>query len=104
MIFKSGSCFSGVLGCPGLAVLGQLVVDGTMLPWFVLAMILCLPFAICFSLVFAGVAVSDCGLSAMQASVSALLGDLFSLCTQVCRHSCETCSLVVVFGYVALWP
>ena len=30
--------------------------------------------------------------------------ELSYLCTQVCRHSWETSSLVVVFVYVALWP
>ena len=65
-----------------------------------------LAFAFCYllSLVLAGVVVSDYGLSVMQDSVSVLLGDLFSLCTHICRCSWETSSLVVVFGYVALWP
>ena len=95
--FKSKSCFSGVLQYPGLAVVGELGSDGAMLPWFLLVMFLCLPFAIWLSPVLAAVAFSDCGLSVP-------LGDLFSLCTHVCSYSCETCSLVVVFGYVALWP
>ena len=30
--FKSSSCFSGVLGYPGLAVVGELGSDGAMLP------------------------------------------------------------------------
>ena len=102
--FKFISCFSGVLGYPGLAVVGQLGSNGAMLPWFLLAMLLCLPFAIWLSLVLAGVAVSDGGLSVTQVSVSVLLGDQFSLCTQLCRYFCKTCSLVVVFGYVALEP
>ena len=67
-------------------------------------MFLPLPFAFCLYLVLAGFAVSDCGLSVLQASVSVLLGDPFSLCTQVCRYSLETSSLEVVFVYVALWP
>ena len=47
--------------------------------WFLLLMFLCLPFAIWLSLVLAGFAVSDCGLSLLQACVSVLLGDQFSL-------------------------
>ena len=63
MIFKSRSCFSGVFGYPGLAVVGELGSDGAMLPWFLLVMFLCLPFARCLSLVVSGLAVSlwlDC--------------------------------------------
>ena len=93
--FKYRSCFSGVLRYPGLAVVGELGSDDSMILWFLLVMFLHLPFAMWLSLVLAGVAVSDCGLSV-------LLGDLFSLCTSVCRYSCETHSLVVVFEYVAL--
>ena len=52
----------------------------------------------------AGIAVSDCGLSVLEASVSVLQGDLVSLCTPECKYSCKTCSLMVVLGYVALWP
>ena len=77
--FKTRSCFSGLLGYPGLAVVGELGSDGTMLPWFLLVVFLHLPFVIWLSLVLAGVAVSDCGLSVLQASVSVLLGDPFSL-------------------------
>ena len=33
--FKSRSCFSGVLGYPGLAVVGELGSHGAMLTWFV---------------------------------------------------------------------
>ena len=83
--------------------MGELGSDGAMLPWFLLVIFLHLPFAIWLSLVLADVAVFDCGLSVMQASVSVLLGDLFSLCTQVCRYSCESSSLVIAFGNVALW-
>ena len=104
MIFKFRSCFSGVLGYPGLAVVEELGSDGAMLPWFLLVMFLHLPFSIHLSLVLVGLAVSDCGLSVLQACVSVLLEFLFSLCTQVCRHSWETSFLVVVFVYVALWP
>ena len=63
MIFKSKYCFSGVLGYPGLALVGELGSDGDMLPWFLLIMFLHLPFAIWLSLVFACVAVSDSGLA-----------------------------------------
>ena len=42
-------------------------------------MFLPLPLAIWLSLVLAGLAVSDCGLSLLQACVSVLLGDQFSL-------------------------
>ena len=79
--FKSRSCFSGVLGYPELAVFGELGSHGTMLPWFLLVIYLHLCFAIWLSLVLAGVAVSYCGLSALKASFSVLLGDLFSVCT-----------------------
>ena len=41
-------------------------------------MFLPLPLAIWLSLVLAGLAVSDCGLSLLQACVSVLLGDQFS--------------------------
>ena len=83
--------------------MGDLDLDGAILPWFLLVMFSCLPFAIWLSLVLAGLAVSDCGFSVLQACVSVLLGFLFSLCTLVCRHSWETSSPVVVFVYVALW-
>ena len=74
-----------------------------MFPWFLFIMFLGLPFAIWLSLVLAGVAVSDGGLSVTQASISVLLGDQFSLFTCIGRYSCETYSLVVAFHYVALW-
>jgi hypothetical protein len=44
--FKSGSRFSGVLGCPGLAEVGVLGSDDGEWSWFLLVRILCLPFAI----------------------------------------------------------
>ena len=93
-----------MLGYSGLAIIGGLGLDGAMLPWFLLIMFLYLAFAIWLSLVLAGVAVSDSDLSVRQTFVFVLLVDQFSLCTQECRYSCKTCSLVVVFGYVALWP
>ena len=84
--------------------MGELGSDGPMLPWFQLVMFLHLPFAHWLSLVLALLAVSDYGLSVLQASVSVLLGFPFFLCTQACRHFWETSCLVVVFMYVALWP
>jgi hypothetical protein len=44
--FKSKSCFSGVLGYPGLAKVGVLGSDGGEWSWFLLVRFLCLPFAI----------------------------------------------------------
>jgi hypothetical protein len=44
--FKSESCFSGVLGYPGLAVVGVLGSDDVQWSWFLLVRFLCLPFAI----------------------------------------------------------
>jgi hypothetical protein len=44
--FKSGSRFSGVLGCPGLAEVGGLGSDDGEWSWFLLVRFLCLPFAI----------------------------------------------------------
>ena len=52
--FKSKSCFSGVLGYPGLAAVGEFGSDAAILPWFVLVMFLHLPFAICLSLELVG--------------------------------------------------
>ena len=46
---------------------------------FLLFLFLSLPLAIWLSLVFAGLAVSDCGLSLLQFYVSELLGEQFSL-------------------------
>ena len=117
-------------------------------------MFLPLPLTIWLSLVLAGLAVSDCGLSLLQACVSEFLGEQFSpgliwvwravaqdqlraqtktwrflflgscvlmalgssllgqefeqkwwsfLSSQVCQHSLETCSLLALFGYGALW-
>ena len=57
--FKSESCFSGVLGYPGLAVVGELSFDVTKWHWFLLLMFLHLPLAIWLSLVLIVLAVSD---------------------------------------------
>jgi hypothetical protein len=44
--FKSESCFSSVLGYPGLSLVGQLGSDDAKWPWFLLLMFLRLPLAI----------------------------------------------------------
>uniref|UniRef100_A0A8C6GP74 Uncharacterized protein n=1 Tax=Mus spicilegus TaxID=10103 RepID=A0A8C6GP74_MUSSI len=44
--FKSGSSFSGVLGCPGLGEVGALGSDDGEWSWFLLVRFLHLPFAI----------------------------------------------------------
>ena len=60
-------------------MVGELGSDIAKSNWFLLLMFLCLPFAIWLSLVLAGLAVSNFGLSLLQACVSVLLGDQFSL-------------------------
>ena len=49
--FKSESCFSGVLGYPGLAEVGVLGSGDGEWSWFLLVRFLCLPFTIWKSLV-----------------------------------------------------
>ena len=44
--FKSGSSFSGVLGCPGLGEVGVLGSDDDEWTWFLLVRFLRLPFTI----------------------------------------------------------
>jgi hypothetical protein len=44
--FKTKSCFSGVLGYPGLSVVGILSSDDAQSSWFLLVRFLHLPFAI----------------------------------------------------------
>ena len=44
--FKSEACFLGVLGYPGLAVVGVLGPDDAQWSWFLLVRFLDLPFAI----------------------------------------------------------
>ena len=61
-----------------LTVVGELDSDHAMSPWFLLVMFLYLLFAIELSLVLAVVAISDCGLSVLQACVYILLEDQFS--------------------------
>jgi hypothetical protein len=60
-------------------VVGELVSDDAKCSWFLLLMFLPLPFTISLSLVLPGLAVSDCGLSLLHASVSVVLGKNFSL-------------------------
>jgi hypothetical protein len=49
--FKSASYFLGVLGYPGLILVGVLGSDDAYFSWFLLVRFLCLPFAIWKSLV-----------------------------------------------------
>ena len=56
--FKSETCFCGVLGNPGLAVVGELGSDDAHVIWILLCMVLCLPFDIWISVVF--VDLNDC--------------------------------------------
>ena len=74
------SCFSGVLGYPGFAVVRELGSDDAMYPWFLLVRFVCLPFAIRLSLVLIGHAVSGWSFFLLQAykPVLALLGDQLS--------------------------
>ena len=60
--FKSESCFSDVLGYPGLSVLGVLGSDDSEWSWFLLVGFLGLPFTIWQSLVLDILAVSGCSL------------------------------------------
>ena len=57
--FKLESCFSGVLGYPWLAVMGELASNGAKLHWALSLRILYLPLAIWLSLVLTGLGVSD---------------------------------------------
>lgn len=57
--FRSLSCFSGILGYPGLAVVRELGSGGAKLHLFLLLIILCLLLAIWFSMVLTGLGVSD---------------------------------------------
>ena len=67
-----------MLGYLGLSVVGQLGSDNAMYPWFLLLIFLALQLVIWLSMVLASLAVSDCGLSFLQACVSEVLGDQFS--------------------------
>ena len=67
-----------MLGYPGLAVVGELCSDDAMEPWLLFLVFLPSAFSIWLSMMLASLAVSDCDLSLLQASVSVLLGDQFS--------------------------
>ena len=69
--FKSETSFSYVLGYPGLALVGELDVDDTNLPWVLLLMILPLCPALWLSLMLAD-------LSLIEACLS---------CESVCQYS-----------------
>ena len=79
MILNQSLAFLVCWGYPGLTVLGELGSDDAKELWFLLLMFFPLPLGIWLSLVLAGLAISDCGLSLLQACVSALLGYQFSL-------------------------
>ena len=52
--FKSKSCFSGLLGYPGLAFVGEFGSDAAILPRFLLVAYFHLPFTILLSLALVG--------------------------------------------------
>ena len=56
--FESKSCFSCVLGYPGLAVIGEFGADAAILPRYLLVMFLHLPFAILLSLALVGLVIT----------------------------------------------
>ena len=62
MILIRRLAFSGVLGYPGLTMVGNLDSDGAREPWFLLLMFLPLILIIWLSLMLVGLGVSDCGL------------------------------------------
>jgi hypothetical protein len=76
--FKSEFWFSGVLGYPGIAVVGELGSNDAKYLWFLLLMFLLLPLTIWISLVLSGLAISGCRLTLLQACVSVLQGDQLS--------------------------
>ena len=81
--FKSKFFSSSVLGYPGL-VMGELGLDGAMLPCFLLVTLLHLPFAIWLSLVLVSPAVTGwCCLCACKL-ILAPLGDWLSPGTDCC--------------------
>ena len=66
--FKSESCFSCVLGIPGLAVVGELDFADTNLPWDLLIMILPLCLAFWLSLMLADLSLTEACLSCKPVS------------------------------------
>jgi hypothetical protein len=82
VIFKCKSCFSGVLGYPGLAMVGELDSDDTKYLWFLLIKFLCFfllsGYLWCYLLLLVlTAACSSC--DPVNLGVSALLGDQFFL-------------------------
>jgi hypothetical protein len=73
--FKSESCFPDLLEYLVITVVGKLGSADAKQSWFLLLMFL----PLCLSSVLAGFAFSDCGLFLLQACMSVLLGDQFSL-------------------------
>jgi hypothetical protein len=61
--FRSKSFFSGVMVCPGLAMVEELGSDGAKYPLFLLLMLLCLHPTICLSLALPALTISDWSLS-----------------------------------------
>jgi hypothetical protein len=61
--FRAESCFSSVLGYPGLALVGELGSDDPKWHWFPMLMFLHLPLSIWLSLELIGLAVSYWSLS-----------------------------------------
>jgi hypothetical protein len=59
MDFRFESCFSGVLGYLGLAMVGEQRSHGASWHWLLLPKFLCLPFPICLSQVLTGLFLFD---------------------------------------------
>jgi hypothetical protein len=57
--FRSESCFPGMLGNPGLNVVGELGSHGTRYHWFLFLMFLCLPLTFWLSQVLICLSISD---------------------------------------------
>jgi hypothetical protein len=82
--FKLESCFLCVFEYPGLDLVGEIGCDDDKKPWFLLLRFLCLPLALCLTLVLFCFAVSDWNFSVLGAckpvilGVSTILGDQLS--------------------------
>jgi hypothetical protein len=61
--FKTGSYLSGVMGSPGVVVVGELGSDDAKKAWFLLVMYLHLPLPIWLSILLPALAVTDWSLS-----------------------------------------